>query len=87
MIAPVLGLTTPPHVYAGVLGDARRLRELLERSAYSTNQPMEGLVLRASDGRRCKIVAPTYLRRTDEQWRSRTHNQLIGQKAATEWNL
>lgn len=84
--AGAVGMTTPPHVYAGVLGDARRLQELLERSAYATNHPMEGLVLRAGDGRRCKVIDPNYQRRTDEQWKSRSHNQLIDQKAAAEPN-
>jgi hypothetical protein len=62
------GLAVPPRRFTGVLGTRSRLRGLFGRSAYSRSERAEGLVLRAADGQRCKVVDPAYRRRGDDEW-------------------
>jgi len=68
-------LPVPPRLFEGVLGSTQRVRDLIRQSAYSSHQTAEGLILRAPDGSRCKVVAAGHVRRSDEQWLSaRRHN-------------
>lgn len=70
------GLVVPPRRFEGVLGSEAALQSLFGPSLYSRSGLAEGLVLRAADGRRCKVVDPSYRRRTDEEWDDRQHNAL-----------
>lgn len=71
------GLSLPPRLFEGVLGTQQRARDLIRQSSYSSNQTSEGLILRAPDGARCKLVAGGHVRRSDEEWASaRRHNEL-----------
>lgn len=70
------GLVVPPRLFTGVLHDRETLLALLGQSRVGPG-PAEGLVLRASGGRRCKLVAPAFARRGDEDWvGEREHNAL-----------
>jgi RNA ligase len=82
------GVQIPPRLFAGILGSAERLLSLLGPSAYSSSDPVEGVVLRREDGQRCKILRPGFVRRSDEDWRmSRRHNALaeaVSRRAMTD---
>lgn len=70
------GLALPPRLFSGVLGSRETLFGLLGSSKAGT-WPAEGLMLRAADGRRCKLVAREFARRTDEEWAGQQeHNAL-----------
>lgn len=73
--AAAAGLVVPPLRFHGVLGSERRLRALLGRGLWTTG-PAEGLVLRAEDGQRCKVVNPAYYRLRDVEWNPDRHNAL-----------
>ncbi len=70
------GFVVPPRVFEGALGSADRLRAMFGPSAFATSSRREGLVLRARDGRRCKVVDSAYERRSDAAWSIRTYNRL-----------
>lgn len=70
------GLLVPPRRFDGILGSEAVLRALFGMSVYSRSGTAEGLVLRAADGARCKVVDPNYRRVTDEAWDGRQHNRL-----------
>lgn len=74
-VAPT-GLLLPPRRFDGVLGSKAALLGLFGPSAYSDSSKAEGLVLRAADGARCKVVDPAYRRMTDGEWDVRRHNRL-----------
>lgn len=63
-----VGLVTPPLVARDVvLRSVDEARGLIARSAWGP-EPMEGVVLRAADGRRAKVVRPGFEQRSDEEW-------------------
>lgn len=70
------GLAVPPRLFEGTLGTEAALSALFGQSRFSRTGRAEGVVLRAADGRRCKVVDPAYLRRSDEEWSRRRHNAL-----------
>lgn len=72
-------LPLPPRRFSGVLGSIDYVHRLLGRSAFSSTSRAEGLVLRATGGRRCKVVDVGYVRRTDEQWVMRQHNEVASE--------
>ncbi len=76
-------LVVPPVRFDGFLGSEKALQSLFGPSAWAPQRQAEGLVLRAADGRRCKVVDSSYLRRTDEQWAVREHNALAAARGAT----
>lgn len=70
------GLVLPPRLFSGVLGCRETLVGLLGPSK-AGRCPAEGVVLRAADGRRCKLIAREFVRRTDEAWADQQeHNAL-----------
>ncbi len=72
-----IGLACPPTIFTGVLRTADRLVVLLGQSAFSTSVAMEGAVLRSLDHRRCKVLRPGLVRRSDESWsQRRLYNRL-----------
>lgn len=71
-------LRVPPRLFSGVLHDQQTLLGLLDTSRFGSG-PAEGLVLRTTDGRRCKVVAPGFVRRDDDAWSGpQEHNALHG---------
>lgn len=71
------GLTLPPRLSIGELGDHRMLERLVGRSRLAVDAAAEGAVLRRADGRRCKVVRPGFIRRDDAAWSgAREHNRL-----------
>lgn len=68
-------LALPPRLFEGVLTSEKGVRELISRSVYSSDRTAEGLILRAGDGARCKLVAAGHVRRSDQEWlAARLHN-------------
>jgi hypothetical protein len=59
-------LALPPRLFGGVLGAAAVLTELMGRSRFGS-EPMEGVVLRDEDGRRCKVLRPGFVRAGDDR--------------------
>jgi len=57
-------LVVPPRLYAGVLGSEAALVQLMGKSRFGS-EPMEGVVLRRQDGRRCKALRPDFVRAGD----------------------
>lgn len=79
------GLALPPRLFEGIVGDESGVRRLLAGSALSSDQPVEGLVVRRADGQRCKVVADGHVRRSDADWaQERRHNDLRAAAAATK---
>lgn len=76
-------LAVPPLRFRGTLASEKALQSLFGPSAWAPERQAEGLVLRAADGRRCKVVDPSYVRRTDEQWAVREHNALAAAREGT----
>ncbi len=76
------GLTTPPRPFTGVLEQRQALLVLLGPSRYSSTQPAEGLVLRSSDGRQCKLMAPGFARRDDAAWTSTHERNTLAQEGS-----
>lgn len=71
------GFVSPPRLFEGVLGSRERLDALFGRSAFGSADA-EGLVLRRSPTQRCKILAPGFRRRSDEEWlRHRRYNHVL----------
>lgn len=59
-------LTVPPSILRGRLSGEAELRTMLGRSAFASDEPAEGLVLRRPDGARAKVVSPEFRPATDE---------------------
>jgi hypothetical protein len=78
-----VAMTTPAGFFCGVLGSIENLYGLLGRSRFSS-EAMEGAVLRAPEGARCKVLRPGFVRRDDDDWSaSRRHNRLAFATGAT----
>ncbi len=74
-----VGIALPPRLFEGELGSPRHVRDLMRQSVYSSRETAEGLILRAADGARCKLLAAGHVRRSDEEWLSeRRHNEVAG---------
>lgn len=58
------GLVRPPRLFSGILGTRTALEALIVGSRFGTG-PMEGVVLRRRDGRRCKVVRCDFVRAAD----------------------
>ncbi len=74
------GLSLPPELYRGIVGDADALASLVSRSGF-TDGPPEGVVVRrltATPGalRVAKALAPGYAAADDARWRSPARNAL-----------
>lgn len=74
------GLVGPPRLFAGVLATADALLALMDTSRFGSN-PMEGVVLRRTDGRICKVVRPGFVRAGNDRI-GRTRNALVERPAA-----
>lgn len=57
-------LVVPPRLFDGVLGSEAALMKLMGRSRFGS-ELVEGVVLRRSDGQRCKILRPGFIRAGD----------------------
>lgn len=62
----VAGMTGPPRLFTGVLGSVDVLETLIGTSRFGTS-PMEGVVLRRADRRRCKVARRGFVRADDSQ--------------------
>lgn len=69
-------LVVPPHLFSGALGSAGALIDLIGVSHFGT-EPMEGVVLRRDDGRRCKVLRPGFVRAAVDHI-DRARNELAG---------
>jgi len=58
-----------------VLASEARLWSLLGISNWG-QEPAEGLILRARDGRRCKVIDPRHVHHGDGEWDPDRHNAL-----------
>ncbi len=74
-IALTAGLLVPPVRFQGVLGGPEDLVRLFGTSTFSSSQA-EGLILRRSDGERCKVVDPSWQRADDAAFGRRDRNRL-----------
>lgn len=71
------GLSLPPRLFTGVLGSSRALDGLVGASCLAADVAAEGLILRRTDGQRCKVVRPGFTRRDDAVWSgAQEHNRL-----------
>lgn len=71
------GFVVPPRLFSGVLNTRENVLDLLGPSVLSSTDQAEGLILRARDGRRCKVVATGFTRRADSEWGAVSkHNSL-----------
>lgn len=78
-------LAVPPRLFDGILSEEVRLKKLLGTSSLSSDRPAEGLILRRADGRRCKVVAASHVRRSDTEWaQRRRHNELRTEASVTK---
>lgn len=59
------GLVGPPRLFAGILGTADALVDLMGTSRLGS-EPMEGVVLRRDDGASCKVLRPGFARAADD---------------------
>ncbi len=73
------GLATPPHLFQGVTGSLTSVEGLIGGSRFG-DEPMEGVVVRRSDGgqpRLAKLLRPGLQRLTDADWAAgRPRNRL-----------
>lgn len=81
-IAASARLLVPPVRFEGVLGGPEDLVRLFGTSALSSSRA-EGLVLRRSDGARCKVVDPSWQRADDAAFGRRDRNRLAVSAPAT----
>lgn len=73
------GLSLPPRVFTGVLGSRQALDGLVRTSRLAVDAAAEGVILRHTDGQRCKVVRPGFTRRDDATWSgAQEHNRLTG---------
>lgn len=73
------GLALPPWMFTGMLGDRRTLEGLVGASRLAIDAAAEGVILRRTDGQRCKVVRPGFTRRDDAAWSGpQEHNHLAG---------
>lgn len=78
------GLTLPPRLLTGVLGDRRTVEGLIGASHLAVDAAAEGVVVRRTDGQRCKVVRPGFARRDDAAWSSvQERNRLVAARRST----
>lgn len=80
-------IAAPPELFRGVPESIAALESLLQRSVFGRAQ-MEGVVIRALDGREprlAKLIHPDFRLLNDDAWRGRRPRNALGDREASWW--